>query len=419
MAQTLYVYQGRQHIGILHDEHPLRFSYQPQWLQTGNAQPIAPAFPLQEGDFSGPPVTAFFENLLPEGPVRRLLQASRHTSTVFGLLRSVAGDTAGSLTLLPPGETPAPPAYQRTTWQHISQQLRQGTAPALGAPSQPDRRISLAGAQTKLLLMIFPDGQPAFPLGAAPSSHILKPDIQGLPGVWASALNETLVMNLAAVLGLGTAQAQYQPDTQACLIQRYDRHAEPNGSLTRLHQLDLCQLAGIPSGTKYEADGGPSLADCRRLLQDIGIPAKDLKRLVQWIIFNLFVGNHDSHAKNLSVLATPHGWQLAPFYDLMCTTLYPGLARQFAFKIGNTNLPGQIGVTQLRQLSHALGLTPGYVLQLAKELYHALPSALDLVAHKLSDQTPTGTPNTLIQRLDQKIRQESRKYARRWEIEHH
>jgi HipA-like protein len=42
------------------------------------------------------------------------------------------------------------------------------------------------------------DGSPAIPERSAPSSHILKPDIQGLRGVWGSAINETFCMQLAS-----------------------------------------------------------------------------------------------------------------------------------------------------------------------------------------------------------------------------
>src|SRR5690606_2220367 len=230
--------------------------------------------------FSGDRVHAFFENLLPEGPVRQLPQARRHTSTIFGLLHSVAGDTAGSLRLLPPGESPKAPKYSPTSWQHLAAQLRRGSAPTLGFQTEHAMRISLAGAQDKLLLMILPDGRPAIPQGTAPSSHILKPDIHGIPGVWGSALNATLIMKLAAELDLGAAQADYQPETGACLIRRYDRQPDGHGGLLRLHQIDLCQLAGIPSDAKYESGGGPSLAQCHSLLRDSGVPAKDLKRLL-------------------------------------------------------------------------------------------------------------------------------------------
>lgn len=126
----------------------------------------------------------------------------------------------------------------------------------------------------------------------------------------------TLVMQLAAALGLGVAPAVYQPETRACLIQRYDRLPDGLGGLRRLHQLDLCQLAGKPSNVKYESDGGPTLLDCRKLLAAAGVGGPDVKRFLQWILFNLMVGNNDSHAKNLSVLLNGDGkYVLAPFYD--------------------------------------------------------------------------------------------------------
>lgn len=102
--------------------------------------------------------------------------------------------------------------------------------PALVAENADGARISLAGAQDKLLLMVMPDGSPAWPEGAAPSTHILKPDMRGFDGVWSSALNETLVMQLAARLGLGVAEASLQPDTRACLVTRYDRAPDGAGA---------------------------------------------------------------------------------------------------------------------------------------------------------------------------------------------
>jgi len=288
--------------------------------------------------------------------------------------------------------------------------------PALAAENAEGTRISLAGAQDKLLLTVMPDASPAMPEGTAPSSHILKPDIRGVDGVWASALNETLVMQLAAKLRLGVADATYQPHTRACLIQRYDRVPDGQGSLLRLHQLDLCQLAGKPSDVKYESDGGPSLADCRRLLKDAGISAADLKRFLQWMLFNLCVGNNDSHAKNLSVLQTSEGrYRLAPFYDLMCTAMYPGLASKFAFAIGGEMKPGSIGRERIQAMAQDLGFNERYVMTVARSLMAALPQALDQVQASLRAQVGAGTERTLIDRLGDWIRTNVRRHAKRWE----
>lgn len=97
-------------------------------------------------------------------------------------------------------------------------------------------------------------------------------------------------------------------------------------------QYDLCQWAGTVSDRKYEKEGGPGLAACAELIRRYSVqPAVDLRHLVRWVFFNLYVGNHDSHAKNLSVYSVPGlGVTLTPFYDLMCTRLYPGLSAEFA-----------------------------------------------------------------------------------------
>lgn len=415
-VDALDLYRSGHKVGRLFDEQPLRFVYDSAWLSASYAYPISPAMPLASGDYAGDAVHAFFENLLPEGQVRKILQISRHATTVFGLLRSVGGDTASGLMMLSQDEKPAPPHYRATTWQEVAARLNDATLPALVAENAQGARISLAGAQDKLLLTVLPNGSPAMPVGAAPSTHILKPDIGGLKGVWASALNETLVMQLAARLGLGVAEVQYQQDTRACLIRRFDRIPDDRGGLVRLHQLDLCQLAGTPSAVKYEADGGPSLADCRRLLQDVGVSAADVKRFLQWVIFNLCVGNNDSHAKNLSVVQAAGGrYQLAPFYDLMCAAMYPGLSRQFALSIGGVMAPGRIKREQIEAMAKELGFHPGYVMTVTRALMSELPAALEDVQATLLAQATAGTERTLIERLGNWIKTNARKHALRWE----
>lgn len=80
-------------------------------------------------------------------------------------------------------------------------------------------------------------------------------------------------------------------------------------------------------------------------------PAQDLQAFVQWIFFNLYVGNNDSHAKNLSVYWRPgQGVRLTPFYDLMFTRVYPGLSKEFAFNLGGEVLPGRWGQRRCRGL---------------------------------------------------------------------
>ncbi|WP_447527896.1 HipA domain-containing protein [Vreelandella sp. TE19] len=411
---TLTVYHGERLVGWLYDTQPLRFEYTPTWREHSGAVSLSPSLPLSQPVHEGDGVLAYFENLLPEGDLRHHLELRHHTTTVFGLLKAIGGDTASGFTLLSPDESPALPNYRVTRWETVAEHLQRHTPSSLFSQQDGEPRISLAGAQNKLLLMVTSDGSPAIPEGSAPSSHILKPDIQGFEGVWASALNETFCMQLAAELGLNAAEASYQPDTRACLVRRYDRIADADGNLQRLHQLDFCQLAGTPSTIKYESDGGPGLIRCRDLLQRQGAPAKDLQRLIGWLFFNLLIGNNDSHAKNLAILYTPDGPRLAPFYDLMSTTFYSGLSNRFALSINNEDRPGHIERSHLEALARTLRFQPRYFLRQGVELADYMPTAIEKTLATLSPIARQGTEQTLLERLTKRLSSNRRKLLQRW-----
>ncbi len=415
---TLEVYHGDRYVGRLYGAEPLRFEYAPTWQAHPEAVSLSPSLPLTRRLHVGDEVLAYFENLLPEGDLRHHLELRHHTNTVFGLLKAIGGDTASGFTLLPPGESPAPPTYRPVSWEALAEHLRHRERGPLLSQQGEEARISLAGAQVKLLLMVLEDGSPAIPEGSAASSHILKPDIQGLRGVWGSAINETFCMQLATELGLGVAEASYQSETRACLVRRYDRMPDAQGGLRRLHQLDVCQLAGTPSLIKYETDGGPGLARCRELLQQVGTPAKDLQRLIGWFFFNLLIGNNDSHAKNLAILYADEGPRLAPFYDLMSTTLYSGLSRRFAFRIDGENRPGSIERSHLETLARSMRFQPRYFMRQGLELAERMPAAIDNTLATLSAKAHQGTEQTLLERLQQQLLSNCSKLPVRWSASH-
>ncbi|MBI1891402.1 MAG: type II toxin-antitoxin system HipA family toxin [Burkholderiales bacterium] len=414
-GRALDIYRNDRMVGTLFDETPLRFRYADAWMQANDEEPIAPTIGLQQQEHTGGLVYAYFENLLPEGDLRRYLSISRHATSVFGLLSAVAGDTASGLSLLPAGEKPGPRRYLSTDWETIAKSLHDPAKAPLIAWNAEDGRISLAGAQDKMLLLLTPEGMPAIPQDSAPSTHILKPDIVRLPKVWATALNETFVMKLASKLSLETAEVSYQPIVKACLVERYDRTVNKQGELIRLHQLDLCQLAGKSSEIKYESDGGPTLAQCRELLQQNNVPARDLKRLLEWIFFNLYVGNNDSHAKNLAVLYTTNeGPRLAPFYDLMSTTMYAGLSKNFAFSIGGEFNPWKMQAAHIESTAEQLGFKKKYVFNIAARIAENLLDKIVSVTEELSSVAQSGTEKTMLHRLQQSIANNTKKLNKRW-----
>lgn len=417
-VRKLAVYRDETLVGLLLDESPIKFVYDATWRQH-HQEAISPNIGLSQAEHSGQAVESYFENLLPEAGIRDLLKLKFQVTTTFGLLTVIGGDTASDLTMLPEGESPQPPKYQAITWQDIADEFTQQQGVIRNIQEEDGLRISLAGAQRKLSICIDHDGNPLLPLGSSPSTYIIKPDIQGVEGVWASAVNETFTMTLAAKLKLGVAEVSYQPIAKACVIKRYDRLLKANGQIKRLHQLDLCQLDGKPSTIKYESDGGPNLKRCRELLSQSGMGAADTKRFIQWIFFNLYVGNNDSHAKNLSIYFTPQaGVRLTPFYDLLSTSLYTGLSRKFAFKIGGESKPSSLNQEQIIAMSELLGFKPQYVLKIAEDISNKLLDSLNIVSDEINTIASVGTEKTMVERLNQHIASNTKSFQKRFFTNH-
>jgi serine/threonine-protein kinase HipA len=323
----------------------------------------------------------------------------------------VAGDTAGGFVIVPGGQRPQPATYEATTWEAMAAILGKKSASAIDLQGG-DARISLAGAQDKTSIAIFDDGLPRLPKGTSPSTHILKPNIKRLTKVWHSAANETIVMRAAAHCGLPTAEVFYEPHTESCVVRRFDRLARPDGTLARLVQYDLCQLAGTLSERKYEKEGGPGLATCAELIRRYSTqPAVDLRHFVGWIFFNLYVGNNDSHAKNLSIYNLPgKGVTLTPFYDLMCTRLYPGLSQYFAFEIGGEYKPAAMTSAHLVPLAQQLGMRPQFLAQQAADLARRVPEAFERAVKDVKPVLPHSA-KILAERLQQFVLSTTRKVA--------
>ena len=411
-TERLDVYYGSELVGTIHDASPVAFEYAASWLERAERSSVA-AIALQPGRNDSAAVQAFFENLLPEGELRHYLAEQRKASTLFSLLLEVAGDTAGGFVIVPGGQQPQPAAYVVTSWEAMAATLGKQSASAIDLQAA-GARISLAGAQDKTSIAIFDDGRPRLPKGTSPSTHILKPNIKRLAKVWHSAANETIVMRAAAHCGLPTAEVFYEPHTESCVVRRFDRLVRPDGTLARLVQYDLCQLAGTVSDRKYEKEGGPGVAACAELIRRYStLPAVDLRHFVGWIFFNLYAGNNDSHAKNLSIYNLPgQGVTLTPFYDLMCTRLYPGLSHEFAFEIGGEYKPAAMSSAHLAPLAQQLGMQPRFLAQQAADLARRMPAAMNQAVEEVKPALPHSA-KILAERLQQFVLSTTKKLAAR------
>ena len=118
----------------------------------------------------------------------------------------------------------------------------------------------------------------------------------------------------------------------------------------------------IPSRYKYQNEGGPTLGQCFQLIRESSSrPAKDLITLFEAVVFNYLIGNNDAHGKNFSLLYRPSGDQikveLAPLYDLVCTTAFSGLSPRMAMKIGSKYVPNDLRIRHWEAFWKTIGFS--------------------------------------------------------------
>lgn len=322
--RSLDAYLNRRKVGTLHEGDDLwGFEYDAEWMQAIDGFDLAPGLPrAQQRHLDGASrrtVQWYFDNLLPEETLREAVtkEAGIVGDDAFALLAYLGAESAGSLVLLPPGHPIAGqggvvPLPDGALCQRIRNLPR--TTLGSGAP----KRMSAAGAQHKLLV-VYRDGMLFEPVGAEPSTHILKPNHPS--GDYpASVINEYFCMRLVqAVLGDGPAvHRRYTPEP-VYLVERFDRYVDAEGNTQRRHIVDACQLLGKSRSFKYQTASVATLAEIVGHCRNRAITRM---RLFSWLVFNVLIANDDNHLKNLSFLVTHEGVALAPWYDLLSTGSY-------------------------------------------------------------------------------------------------
>ena len=361
MARTLNVQYDRELVGqlIQDDGGQMTFKYDASWL--GKPEPIAlsRSLPLREETFTQKECRGFFGGTLPEEDNRKIIARILGISDKndFAMLEQIGGECAGAISFLPEDEEipDDDDRYRDLADAELAKILRELPRRPLMA-GEDGIRLSLAGAQDKIAVRI-DDGKISIPRGSAPSSHVLKPAIDTYEGV---VFNEAFCMALARAGGLNAAPVDIGKveDIDYLLVERYDRIRDGEENIQRLHQEDFCQALGIPSEIKYQSEGGPSLVNCFDLIRDASsAPALDLIAMLDAVIFNLLIGNHDAHAKNFSLLYMPdRSVRLAPLYDLVSTVYYEELTNKMAMKIGKQPESALIRPEDVDQLAADAGL---------------------------------------------------------------
>ena len=361
--KELFVYFEDHKVGQVRidEENIYSFGYEKTWLENENAFPLSLSLPLGDEIFGNKLTLSFFENLLPEGEVRHQIEMNRGIGGTYSFLKEFGRDCAGAIFVIPSEikkrdlntklrELPLTKLYKALDEKRPIAELISSIEPGY---------LSLAGAQDKFPT-VFKEGKFYLPIGMSPTTHNVKTPIWRNE-VKESVYNEYYCMKLAKAVGFDIPDFFILKGKHPLfVISRYDRVFEKGSIVKRIHQQDFCQAQGILSDSKYESNGGPSIKDNYELIKKEVMAKKrfeNLNTFLEWISFNLLIGNNDSHSKNISFLMNP-GIELAPFYDLLCTEIYPGLKRRFSFLIGDRDQPDKIGKNQFLKLEESLDLKP-------------------------------------------------------------
>jgi serine/threonine-protein kinase HipA len=390
MREELIAYLADERVGRLlrKDNGNMQFRYDDGYA----GPPLSQSMPVQGEAHPHATCHAFFGGLLPEGDGRDALARALGLSpgNDYGLLSEVGSDCAGAITLRRPTSVLLrKPQLRLLDAAALDALLRALPQRPLGAAPSEGIRLSLAGAQPKLPLVIEGTAM-ALPLGAAtPTTHILKPEPARFPGL---VDNEAFCMRLARAAMLPVAEvtkAVTKTGLPYLVVTRYDRDLMSD-PVRRLHQEDVCQALAIPSDRKYQSEGGPGIRDMFELLRGVAAaPAKDMPQLWGALVFNWMIGNCDAHGKNFSLLYDRRAPTLAPLYDLVSTTAYPEVTTRLAMRIDGAVEIDEVDLDAWVRLAADAGVSRRFALRTTAELVGRVQAAAREVVEDPEHRNPT------------------------------
>jgi serine/threonine-protein kinase HipA len=289
------------------------------------AQLLDPGLDVNRGDgkFGLPP---FFQNLLPEGPLRKQLigDLGLAVDDELGLLAACGGDLPGDVWA--DAETLDDAALGRLIGQsRDSYEMSSGQVPT---PQQ----TSISGMQPKVALVLDGPGRYVMRsrqlagrhfIGKLPTSEFERlPEVEyGALKLAAAAGVEVCDFSLAplSVIADRLPYAMQQDGRNFLLVSRFDRDVDT--ATHRLHIEDFAQVTGTPAAGKY---AGTYAAIGLLLKRRSTRGEADVDELLRRIKVSELLGNYDAHLKNFSLIYPPGevGPRLSPAYDIVAYGIY-------------------------------------------------------------------------------------------------
>ncbi|MDA3791438.1 MAG: type II toxin-antitoxin system HipA family toxin [Desulfobacula sp.] len=382
MKDRLQIIWNKRLVGTL-DRHKMGrvvFQYTQDWIGK-ECSPVSLSLPCRKEKFAPAISTTFFENLLPESNTRTVLAFHRRfdKKDTFAFLENFGEDCAGALSIIPEDQEPdfTPGQYENITQELIETLDKIMLDPGRYKlyPEMKHAKLSLAGAQDKLPVYIKWNQFYLPKNSGSATTHIIKPINAGFPDI---PRNEAFCMELAQRSGFLIPNSKIMKigGHELFVVDRYDRQ-EINKKIVRIHQEDFCLAMGYPFERKYQETGGPGFIECRELIDEYLSNQGVTNRLlfIRMMVFNYIIGNHDAHGKNFSILHDK-GFELAPFYDLVSTQIYP-LDNKFAMAIGQTFRLDRIKEHSFKQFAKDMNVRPKLLTSLINEVCEVVKNQLD------------------------------------------
>jgi len=394
---VLAVYLGKKIIADLSlHENQLIWRYSSTWQAEGF--PVSPHLPLTN-EILSINVNRYLRNLFPEGDVFDELIQSVHVSrsNTFALIRALGLDTSGALVFRQPDAgLPDEGFFRFLSETELTERLdKRSTTGLIIWDGKP--RLSVAGIQDKINLLVNSQGQMGFGDGMLCSTHILKFEKQSQTHLIA---NEYVTMRLARECGLNVPEVTIKQygNHMALLVERFDRKLINDTEVKRKHVIDGCQAFNLPPENKYERNLG-SGRDVAHIREGVSLPmlfdfanqcknpALTKQQMLDWLLFNVLVYNSDAHGKNISFYVDSWGISLAPFYDLVNISLYPELEQDFAMALGDDFDSKHVNAWQIAAFAESCKLSRKFVAMRLEQIIGKMLKVLPMEIEAINNQS--------------------------------
>lgn len=288
----------------------------------------------------------FFANLVPEGPLRELIERSVGVAPGddLALLAAVGQDLPGAAELYPSVHATLTDLDADGSWPPTSETEH----------AEPGLRFSLAGVQLKFSVrrehekITLPahdqHGEWIVKLDSVRFPHLVENEYATL--TWARAAGfDVPECHMQSVAMLSEDLQKYAPpNTNVLVIQRYDR-----ASAGRIHQEDFAQVVNLPPRLKYDHI---SYEQCAVLVREI-VGRDAYFEFVRRLALMVATGNVDAHLKNWSLLYPDRiNATLTPLYDQVCTIAWPELKPELALKLAGSKHLLRIDRETVKRFAH-------------------------------------------------------------------